>query len=380
MKLLFTGDVCFMEKGILSYQESADILQDVKPVLEKADFRIMNLETPLANATECEKLPKSGPNIISPPENVVFLQAAGADVATIANNHINDYLETGLVTTLTVLDQAGIKHCGAGRNLEEAYRAAYLNKDGKKVAILSICENEPGYATETTCGSAGLNILRLMKRIREEKQIADYVVIVFHGGTEYNPIPAPGIQERYRTFIEMGADAVIAGHTHCPQGYEVYNGKPIVYSLGNFLFVTFDAVDDTPGWNYGSMCMLTLEESGISFELIPYRFDTAGTRITPFTGEEKAKMMEYLATISAPIGDMALSEKYFRGWAISHQLYPKTPTDYNVDKMNFRASNLVRCEAHHECLKMNYQTIKDGLVDEALEWAEKIEKLQHMPV
>ena len=117
-----------------------------------------------------------------------------------------------------------------------------------------------------------------------------------------------------------------------------------------------------------------------SFELIPYRFDTAGTRITPFTGEEKAKMLEYLATISAPIGDMALSEKYFRGWAISHQLYPKTPTDYNVDKMNFRASNLVRCEAHHECLKMNYQTIKDGLVDEALEWAEKIAALQNMPV
>ena len=79
MQLLFTGDVCFMEKGILSYQESAEILQDVKPILEEADFRIMNLETPLANEAECEKLPKSGPNIISPPENVVFLQAADAE-------------------------------------------------------------------------------------------------------------------------------------------------------------------------------------------------------------------------------------------------------------------------------------------------------------
>ena len=352
----------------------------MKSVFDEADFRIMNLETPLAKEEVCDKLPKSGPNIISPPENVVFLQAAKADVATLANNHINDYTENGVRSTLAVLEQAGIQYTGAGMNLDEAYQAAYLKKDGKKVSILSICENEPGYATGTTCGSAGFNILRLMKRLREEKQVADFVVVVFHGGTEYDPIPAPGIQERYRTIIELGADAVIAGHTHCPQGYEVYNGKPIVYSLGNFLFVTFDAVDKIPGWNYGSMCMLTIEDSGISFEMIPYRFDAAGTRITPFAGEEKAAMMQYLATISAPIGDMELSEKYFRGWAISHQLYPKTPTDYQVDKMNYRASNLVRCEAHHECLKMNYQTIKDGLVDEAIEWAEKIAALQQMPV
>lgn len=380
MKLLFTGDVCFMDQGVVTYEQSQSILQDVMPIFRQADFRIMNLETPLANEADCEKLPKSGPNIICPPENIAFLQAAEADVATVANNHINDYKETGLVTTLAVLEQAGIKHCGAGRNLDEAYQAAYLKKDGKKVSILSICENEPGYATYNSCGSAGFNVLKLLKRIREEKQIADYVIVVFHGGTEYNPIPAPGIQERYRTIIELGADAVIAGHTHCPQGYEVYNGKPIIYSLGNFLFVSFDAVDNLPSWNYGSLCMLTLDDTGISFELIPYRFADDGSRITPFEGDEKAAMLQYLETISAPIGNEELSEKYFRGWAISHQLYPKTPTDYTVDKMNFRASNLVRCEAHHECLKMNYQTIKDGMVEEALEWAEKIEKLQHMPV
>ena len=380
MKLLFTGDVCFFEQGMVTYEQSQSILQDVMPIFRQADFRIMNLETPLANEAECEKMPKSGPNIICPPECICFLQAAGADVATLANNHINDYKENGVRATLNVLEKAGIAYCGAGMNTDEAYEAAYLEKDGKQVSILSVCENEPGYATRSSSGSAGFSVLKLMQRIREEKQKADYVVVVFHGGTEYNPIPAPGIQERYRTIIEMGADAVIAGHTHCPQGYEMYNGKPIVYSLGNFLFVSFDAVDNLPSWNYGSLCMLNLEESGISFELIPYRFTADGSRITPFEGEEKDKMMQYLATISAPIGNEELSEKYFRGWAISHQLYPKTPTDYNVDKMNFRASNLVRCEAHHECLKMNYQTIKDGLVDEALEWAEKIAALQKMPV
>ena len=379
MKLLFTGDVCFSCKGILSYEESAEILQDMKPIFDSVDFRIMNLETPLANEAECEKLPKSGPNIISPPENVVFLQAAGADVATLANNHINDFTEKGLVSTLQVLDQAGIAHCGAGRNLDQAYQAVYLEKDGLKTAILSVCENEPGYATSHSCGSAGLNMLKLLQRIREEKQQADFVVVVFHGGTEYNPIPAPGIQERYRTFIELGADAVVAGHTHCPQGYEIYNGKPILYSMGNFLFVSFDECDDTPSWNTGCVCLLDMDKSGISMELIPYRFDTYGTRISPLQGKAKEDMMAYLQTVSEPLADPDLLEKYFRGWAISHPLYPKTPTDYTVDKMNYRASNLVRCEAHHECLKMNYQTIKDGMVDEALEWAKKIADLQNVP-
>lgn len=380
MKLLFTGDVCFMSSGILSYEQSKEILQDMQPVFNQADFLIMNLETPLADIDKCVKLPKSGPNIISPVENIAFLQAAGCDVATLANNHINDYTEEGVRSTIAVLEEAGIAYCGAGMNIDEAYKAAYIEKDGKTVAILSICENEPGYATRCSSGSAGLNILKLMKRIREEKQKADYVVIVFHGGTEYNPIPAPGIQERYRTFIEMGADAVIAGHTHCPQGYEVYNGKPIIYSLGNFLFVSFDAVDDLPCWNHGSVCMLELTDDGISFEMIPTHFSDTGSRVSPYEGEEKEAMLRYLATVSEPIGNEELSEKYFRGWAISHQLYPKTITDYEVDKMNFRASNLVRCEAHHECLKMNYQTIKDGMVDEALEWAEKIAALQEMPV
>ena len=76
MKLLFTGDVCFMDQGVVTYEQSQSILQDVMPIFRQADFRIMNLETPLANETDCEKLPKSGPNIICPPENIAFLQAA----------------------------------------------------------------------------------------------------------------------------------------------------------------------------------------------------------------------------------------------------------------------------------------------------------------
>lgn len=382
MRLLFTGDVNFRGKGILTFTESKDILKEVMPYFDAADFRIMNLETPLARIEECEPLPKSGPNLICEPENIAFLEAANVDVATMANNHIRDYLDKGTKDTIALLDQHGILHAGAGKNIEEAYEACYLEKDGITVAILSVCENEPGTATKNTYGSAGFNMLTLLKRIREEKQKVDFVIVVFHGGTEFNPLPAPGIRERYRTIIEIGADAVIAGHTHCPQGTETYNGKPIIYSLGNFLFMTLTEKAEKDSWYYGCMCMLTVDKKqGLHYEMIPYRFDPQATRISPFNGIEKEKMMAYLDQISTLIQDEEKLSLYFKGWSISHQLYPKTPDNLDdVNKLILRASNLIHCEAHHELLKTNYKTIINREVELAQTWAAKIAELQKMPV
>ena len=382
MKLLFTGDVNFQGKGIVSFEESKQILQKVMPYFDAADFRIMNLETPLARIEECEPLPKSGPNLICEPENIVFLEAANVDVATMANNHIRDYLDKGIQKTIELLDQHGILHAGAGKNIEDAYKACRLEKDGVKASIISVCENEPGTATKTTYGSAGFDMLTLLKKIREEKEKSDFVIVVFHGGSEYNPLPSPGIRDRYRTIIEIGADAVIAGHTHCPQGTEIYNGKPIVYSLGNFLFMPLTEDDEKESWYYGCMCMLTADKNhGILHEMIPYRFDRQATQITPFEGAEKEKMLEYLALISALIQDEEKLSLYFKGWSISHQLYPKTPDSLQeVTKPILRASNLLHCEAHYELLKTNYKTIINHEVVLAQEWAGKIAELQKMPV
>jgi hypothetical protein len=141
-----------------------------------------------------------------------------------------------LEDTLALLDENKILHAGAGANVNEAYQALRLEKDGISVAIISVCENEFGMATETTYGSAGYEPRLLLKQIKEEKKRADFVVVVFHGGNEFNPLPSPDTVARYRLVCDMGADAVIGGHTHCPQGYEYYGGKPIVYSLGNLLF------------------------------------------------------------------------------------------------------------------------------------------------
>lgn len=152
-----------------------------------------------------------------------------------------------------------------------------------------MCENEFGTAEENRAGSAGYRPRLLMNKIKDEKSVSDLVIVVFHGGNEFDPLPSPNTVERYRMLCDMGADAVIAGHTHCPQGYEIYHGRPILYSMGNFLFRNLQKTNEKDAWYYGYFTILDITRSGISPKIIPYRFDTGGTKITVFEGAEKEK-------------------------------------------------------------------------------------------
>jgi len=255
MKLIFTGDVNFRNKENITAEESRKALRQVMPYFNAADFRIVNLECPLSD-DDSAPIRKSGPNLISPKNCICFLDEGKVDAATLANNHIGDYGDQPIIDTLNLLREHGIKYSGAGANIEEAYKAMYLEKDGIKVAIISSCENEFGIADINKYGSAGLNIKRMYAAIKREKEIADFVIVAFHGGNEQNPIPSPAQVERYRLFCDFGADAVIAGHTHCPQPAEYYNGKPIIYSMGNFFFSSFTEREANDPWFYGYMVNL----------------------------------------------------------------------------------------------------------------------------
>lgn len=377
MKILFTGDINF--RGIVNptYERCRGVFEEVLPYFNSADFRILNLETPLADKDKYPPIKKSGPNLICDPENIVFLKTLGADLCTLANNHIGDFGEGGVIDTLELLEANGIKYCGAGENIDRAYDACRLEKDGISISILSVCENEFGIATETVYGAAGYNVRRLLSKIKEEKNASDFVIVVFHGGNEFDPLPSPDTQDRYRLICDMGADAVVAGHTHCPQGYEVYDGKPIIYSMGNFLFKsrTERAVNDT--WYYGYMAELDVDKSGIKFNIIPYRFDSEVTKISVFKNERKEKALSYIDALSEIIRDTNLLEKYFGGWAYLHRWIPSAPVDYS-DLDNYESSgnlNLILCEAHYSQAKKILEFCFLDRVEEAKEWSEKIMKL-----
>lgn len=381
MKLIFTGDINFRGFELLDFASCAEILSEVKPYFENVDFRVVNLETPLADKAKHAPIYKSGPNLISSPENIVFLKALGADIATLANNHTGDYGEGAMHETLRVLSQNGIRYCGAGKNIEKAYEACRVEKDGISLSILSVCENEFGGASEKTGGAACYNMKILFRKIRQEKQASHFVIVVFHGGNEFNPLPSPDTQDRYRLLCDMGADAVIAGHTHCPQGYELYDGKPIIYSMGNFFFQSSTVRDANNSWYYGYLPELTVEDYGISVRTIPYALDPGTGKIRVFTGEKREKMLRYIERISDIIRDSEQLEKYFWGWVYLHKWLPQAPADYSNLQEYCRAGNfnLLCCESHCSQAKKVLELCFLDRIGEAGEWAEKIKELFIMP-
>lgn len=382
MKLLFTGDINFRGIETLDYGKALKILKDVKPYTDGADFVIPNLECPLGEKDEFSPIKKAGPNLICSESGMHFLKAMNTYAVTLANNHTGDYGDGALSNTLKLLDENGIKHSGAGTDISEAYNAFYIEKNGIKASVLSVCENEFGLAEEGKAGSAGYNPRRLMNKIKAEKMISDFVIVVFHGGNEFNPLPSPDTVDRYRFICDMGADAVIAGHTHCPQGYELYNGKPIIYSMGNFLFGNSAKPDGRDSWYYGYFTILNVNKSNISFDAVPYKFNTSCTKITVFEGDDKEKMNAYIDNLSEIIKNPIELKQYFKGWSLNHTWIPRLPEDIDdlTDYDPCGNYDLLKCEAHLSQAKQVFEILFNGEVNEVKIWQKKIKELGIMPL
>jgi len=384
MKILFTGDVnCSRLPQALTPEKAEYAISEVKSFFDKADFRVVNMEEPMGDAEKYEAISKSGPNLIAPAENICLYEALNTDIAVMANNHIGDYGQEATKATLELAEKHGIKHIGAGKNIEEAYKAEIVEKDGIKVSIIATCENEFGVATENTYGSAGFNALRLCTRVKEEKEKADYVIVIFHGGDEKNPLPSLGCRDRYRLITEFGADAVIAMHTHCPQGYEYYKGKPIVYSMGNFFFQAGNEdLDINDAWFYGYMTMASIDKDGIKIEVIPYRFDNPITKITVFEGEDKQKMMDYLQEISDYIQDDKIMKEHYMGWIIDKFQWKimGDPKEAPHQRKLNAYKNTLTCEAHNELTTEGYRLYMAHEVELANSLHEAACEREKMPV
>ena len=382
MKITFAGDLLLKRYETYIGNDAVDYaFADLKSVLSKSDFRMLNLETVYNNGTFLP-ITKSGPANFSMPEYVYALKSMNMDVVGLANNHTGDFGEECALYTMDLLDQNGIKYIGAGKNIEEAYKPYIFQKDGKTVSVLAICENEFGIADTNCVGAAGFSLGMATRKIREEKEENDYVVVFFHGGNEENPIPSPGKQELYRFFIDTGADAVIAMHTHCPQGYEIYKEKPIVYSMGNFFYPKPDETEDkikTSTARYGYMSTLTFEESKVGLKIHPYHFNNEA--ITLLKGKQLEKFNEYMAKICEPINNAQLLRRYFEGWClIGGRVYVQFADwdeEMRTDKEKIRhLLNNYTCEAHYEVVREYLKLCYNGREAEAEEYKNKIEILK----
>lgn len=221
--ILFVGDVMLgrsVNKNIVSRNDPTWPFHNVALNLSSADITYINLESPLIY--DCP-LTDSGLKFCGDSKNVQGLVLAGVDVASLANNHSTNYGNQGLTTTIEILQQSGIAPVGLGSPVS-------IVRHGQLFTFLSF--NDVGHYP----GIDNVNLDTLSEKVKKAKIEGSVLIVTFHWGNEYESLPTPRQKKLAHLVIDAGADLVIGAHPHWIQTKEVYLGKPIYYSLGNFVF------------------------------------------------------------------------------------------------------------------------------------------------
>jgi len=219
--------------------------EKIKYILDEGDVVFGNLECPLTSSTKGLN-PKGKIVLKGTPESVTALTSAGFNLLSLSNNHIMDYYEKGLFDTMGLLDQNSIIHAGGGKNIDEARKLAIIEKNGLKIGLLVYTDmaeivfaGDPylSFAAGPEKSGVAPRKYELIKEdIDKAREQVDLLVISLHWGIEESFRVMPEQVEFAHNLIDDGADIILGHHPHQFQGIELYNGKPIFYSLGNILF------------------------------------------------------------------------------------------------------------------------------------------------
>lgn len=276
---------------------SSDLLDEMR----SADLLVINNE--FTYTTRGEAIPGKAYTFRGDPTRVKELNKIGTDLVTLANNHVCDYGDVGLLDTLETLQNNNTPYIGAGPNIKEAMRPIYYIANGRKIAIVNATQIEKSYnytkeATETTPGVLkSLNSTKFCKVIKEADQNADTVIALIHWGTEGNASYGKDQVKLANDFISAGADVIVGGHTHCLQGIEYMSGVPVYFSLGNYWFSTTSRM---PADYDTGLAKIRIKNDGtINCEFVPCKFSFGVTSMVH--GQEKADIINRLKVYSPSV-------------------------------------------------------------------------------
>jgi len=203
------------------------------PLLRRAEVLIGNLEGPLARVAARQERNFS---YRVAPRHAWTLARAGFRGLTLANNHLLDCGRSGVVETLAALERAGVTALGAGRSRTEAHAPGVFEAGGCLIGVLAYYWNRRTSATSRLPGSAMDSRDELETDLRGLRGLVDRLVVFFHWGLPYLREPAQEDRDKARFAVECGADVVVGHHPHIVQPFEIWKGRPIFYSVGNFAF------------------------------------------------------------------------------------------------------------------------------------------------
>lgn len=257
--LVFAGDTVLDDAPGALIARGGDPFADFAAVLAGADIRIANLECVVAttgSAGDKNFTFRAHPRVL-PVVKKHF------DAVALANNHSGDFGREAFAEMLGLLQNAGLGKLGGGRNLSDAHEPWVVERNGLRIAFLSYNEFMPRSfeADHNAPGVAWSEDEQVVDDIRRARQVhrADLVIPIMHWGWENELVANARQRQLARLMVAAGADAVIGGHPHVTQDIEHIQGKPVIYSVGNFVMKETDNANQRRGW----VLRLELDPQGV---------------------------------------------------------------------------------------------------------------------
>ncbi len=241
-----TGDI-MLGRGVGSRLNNYGIehaYKNLKGEFDRGDILFGNLENPISNRGR--KLPGKGISLRADPSMIQVLTNSGFDIVSLANNHILDYDSEALLDTFKILNEKNIGYVGAGENIDEARKPYIFRIKNKTIAFLAYDEFAHYYysnsykrrfeATETLSGTAPMNKEIILEDVKNIRDKVDIILVSLHWGIEDTNYTSKEQRSLAHLLIDNGVDGILGHHPHVIQAIEIYENKPIIYSMGNYIF------------------------------------------------------------------------------------------------------------------------------------------------
>ncbi len=239
--LIFAGDIYFSPYVLERYANEGiqgAVSEKLLAEMKQGDITMANEEFPFS--IRGEQAPDKQFTFRVDPSYVKALGEMGIDVVTLANNHALDYGAQALSDTFEALDGAGVAYVGAGADLARASQPYFAQAAQKTFGFLAASRVIPVPEWNIEYQQPGMlctyDSKLLCEAIKKARQQCDFLTVYVHWGIERDNTPQDYQRQLAREYIDAGADLVVGAHPHVLQGIEYYNGKPIAYSLGNYIF------------------------------------------------------------------------------------------------------------------------------------------------
>lgn len=311
--VLVGGDVCLAYASRLE----PDVFGDLLPRMRASEATVINLECPLTVSRSA--VPKSGPRLVARPDWASVLRRAGVDAVGLANNHVMDAGPEGLLETIDVCEEAGLRVFGGGRVLEEARAPVVLECENARVAFVAVAEHESGIARESAPGAAPVAMTGSFRSVRAASADADVVVALVHGGCEHYPLPSPRLRDYCHLLVTAGADVVLCQHSHAIGAIETVGRSVVSYGTGNLLF---PYPDPRPtGWYEGLSLELEICSRGVaSVKLLPHRFLSEQGRLSSLSGTcGEGSLSQRIAELNSRVASAQELQEQWRRFVLTRR-------------------------------------------------------------